>query len=940
MAVLSRTSTFDLDNRVVSDTTDTISGSTTTRNVQTYDYKLWNGATYTGIDQGAVTHVRNVQTVNGSGAITTNTDYTYQWWDDAKQSQIRINATNPANPNTGSWAPGFSDLAYDVNGHISKLTDTAGNRTLTYQSDAYGQVLVREEKIGATLGPRQLYYYFDGKRIGDVGNNGISTTQFDYAQVLAQRGQTQSASKNGFRGGTPVSSADFDQNYQPINDTYPGTASSIYTVRSGDTLRSIAQSAWGDANLWYLIADANGLTSATALTAGQRLVIPNKVTNFHNTSETFKPYNPGEAIGDTMPTLPEQPAPPPPPKKKGCGVLGQILLIAIAVAVTIATHGAAAGIASSILGAGASATAVSVVGGALAAVAGSIASQVVGVATGLQDKFSFKSVALAAIGGAVGGGLTNVNAFGATGLGKLTTVANDVARGALGNALTQGISVATGLQQKFDWTGVAVGGIVAGVGGAVSRALIGKVGANGQPIRANGDAVKSTTFNSADGIGNGLVSGLASGIAGAATRTLIEGSDFGDNLLAVLPDIIGSTIGRAVGNAINSDIAARKAVVAARRARAATQLAYGTDVPQMPGQPVVVNDVNPPLLATFEPKALKPDELAKLKDAGYGPARIRQIDNALTAQALAKEKSPSEALPGGARKRVLETLATDDVQYDKLKSLPKPLQNAVIDTDVQVISVRSQIAAATISTDGTTIANIKFSRSDYNLSTYLGLYDRVHIGQANSITNPSSVQGNPGVVLAGQTAAKVAEALLADAVATGKKAPDGSYLGNVSGDLPGLRDFAYGISSSTSSARVDGQLGKHEKVLSIESNSGQFFVTKIQIVGEYGGQNIKVTPNSVAVLHSHQQHDRGPGDGDPSSSWRATRPIPNFTVGGTGNNFVLTEVGRFNDQVMFRKIGPGGVMVRQVTVKWGNLPGDKTFPNPDPNASHSQDYDP
>ena len=630
VAVLSRTSTFDLDNRVVSDTTDTISGSTTTRNVQTYDYKLWNGATYTGIDQGAVTHVRNVQTVNGSGAITTNTDYTYQWWDDAKQSQIRINATNPANPNTGSWAPGFSDLAYDVNGHISKLTDTAGNRTLTYQSDAYGQVLVREEKIGATLGPRQLYYYFDGKRIGDVGNNGISTTQFDYAQVLAQRGQTQSASKNGFRGGTPVSSADFDQNYQPINDTYPGTASSIYTVRSGDTLRSIAQSAWGDANLWYLIADANGLTSATALTAGQRLVIPNKVTNFHNTSETFKPYNPGEAIGDTMPTLPEQPAPPPPPKKKGCGAFGAILLIIVAVVVTAivapqligqaaqaaiaatATAPAVAATAATGLTAALGATGAAVVGGALAAAAGSIVSQVVGLAIGIQDKFSWKGVAVAAISGAVGGGLGRVSLLG-KGAGAL---ANDVARGAVSNALTQGVSIATGLQRKFDWTAVAVGGAVAGGAGVANRTLANwGIGTSNYATEANIAALRDAGIG-ANHIGNhvnALVSGMAGAIAGASARSLATGSDFGDNLIAALPDVLAQTIGSLIVNGVS-------------RTRKPSNIASAADA----STPSYV-DITPPLAPPngFElPPGVTLSE--HLESLGYTPMAIRNHFNAVT----------------------------------------------------------------------------------------------------------------------------------------------------------------------------------------------------------------------------------------------------------------------------------------------------------------------
>lgn len=81
----------------------------------------------------------------------------------------------------------------------------------------------------------------------------------------------------------------------------------------------------------------------------------------------------------------------------------------------------------------------------------------VGIATGVQDKCSFKGVALAAISGGVAGGLGGGDLIG--GAGKLV---NGVARGALANAATQGIAIATGLQGRFDWTGVAVGGLGAG----------------------------------------------------------------------------------------------------------------------------------------------------------------------------------------------------------------------------------------------------------------------------------------------------------------------------------------------------------------------------------------------------------------------------------------------------------------------------------------------
>jgi len=183
------------------------------------------------------------------------------------------------------------------------------------------------ELDGGNVGPLNLFYYFNGARVGDVSTNGALPSQVDYAQELAlqaARNGSVSPPTNGYRYGKPVSSADFDQNYLPINREYPAQTPTIYTARTGDTLQSIAASLWGDATLWYLIADANGLSQGSQLVAGERIVIPNKVANQHNTTTTFRPYNAGEAIGDTLPTLPPEPAPPPVQTSNGgCGVVGE-----------------------------------------------------------------------------------------------------------------------------------------------------------------------------------------------------------------------------------------------------------------------------------------------------------------------------------------------------------------------------------------------------------------------------------------------------------------------------------------------------------------------------------------------------------------------------------------------------------------------------------------
>ena len=75
-------------------------------------------------------------------------------------------------------------------------------------------------------------------------------------------------------------------------------------MRAAGSLQTIAQAAYGDSQLWYLIADANGLSGNSDLRVGQTVSIPTKVGSIHNTSGTYKPYDPSEITGSTTPTLP------------------------------------------------------------------------------------------------------------------------------------------------------------------------------------------------------------------------------------------------------------------------------------------------------------------------------------------------------------------------------------------------------------------------------------------------------------------------------------------------------------------------------------------------------------------------------------------------------------------------------------------------------------
>jgi hypothetical protein len=279
-----------------------------------------------------------------------------------------------------------------------------------------------------------------------------------------------------------------------------------------------------------VIADANGLNGTETLAAGTILSIPNKVVNIHNKSSTFRVYDPNQVLGDPTPSAPT-PAPPKQKKKGGCGGLGRILLVAVAVAVTIFVTRNLQAAVKVAQGIGAIGTKIAMVAAAVAGgAAGSIVSQGLGVATGLQDKFSWKGVAMAAIGAGVGQGLGMVSGLSGT------TFAAGAARGALGNAITQGIGVATGLQKRFDWTGVAVGGVVGGVVNSASGWLDSR-GLSGPAFSVRGMA-------------NDALSGMAGAIAGAATRSVLTGTSFGDNILKTLPDVIGATIGNAAAGRI------------------------------------------------------------------------------------------------------------------------------------------------------------------------------------------------------------------------------------------------------------------------------------------------------------------------------------------------------------------------------------------------------
>ena len=207
-------------------------------------------------------------TKNGAAQTGNTTTYTYTWWDALLQNTT--NYVSGAVNNT-------STFYYDKSGHLQSVNITDGRpRTVSFITDTNGQVMLRREQDNLSTGdPKELHYYFNGLKTGVISNNG--TSDVDYAASIAQH--TAAPGTGPFQNGAASGSsyADFDQSYDPINGLNYQQTASRYTVREGDTLESIAAQVWGDAALWYKLAEANGLTGSASLAAGMSLVIPNTV---------------------------------------------------------------------------------------------------------------------------------------------------------------------------------------------------------------------------------------------------------------------------------------------------------------------------------------------------------------------------------------------------------------------------------------------------------------------------------------------------------------------------------------------------------------------------------------------------------------------------------------------------------------------------------------
>ncbi|MFT3728245.1 MAG: LysM domain-containing protein [Terricaulis sp.] len=290
--VYSDSRTLNAKGQVTSESVSTVRGSTTYLAASSYTYGA--GASYA---LGSPLTITTINYENGVQKKTNLTSNSYFWSDGPIQAQIDYT------PDTSApTVVNHTTYNYDRIGGQNQLGQIVINdgrpRTVQFRNDFMGQGIRRDETDNITTAgdPHELWYRFSGREMIYVGNNG--TVDTDEATSVTNRTAAQGTGAffNGASSGT--SFADSDLAYNSIDSYDQGSTGGMYTVRDGDTLASIASSLWGDASLWYKIAELNGLTADSALPTGMPLLIPVGVIRSTNNATTYKPYDPAEIVGN------------------------------------------------------------------------------------------------------------------------------------------------------------------------------------------------------------------------------------------------------------------------------------------------------------------------------------------------------------------------------------------------------------------------------------------------------------------------------------------------------------------------------------------------------------------------------------------------------------------------------------------------------------------
>lgn len=352
--------------------------------------------------------------------------------------ETRINAR-------GNDIKGSTVNTYDANNQLIASNKGEGDNqdraeTLSFIYNNDGQILYRFHDTGEGSKVTETEYaYANGYAVGETGN---TEGDIDGNVTLLDTGRYNLM--------------------QAYGDSLPASAITFYTVQQGDDLQSIAGAVYGNPSLWFILAEANGLEPGAPLSEGQRLQIPNTIESGRLTADTHMVYDEGEIIGSTLPNLKSDP-----PGGGGCGGFLAIIIVIIIIIVVVYTGVDLSGFYS---GLGLGESAAFVASAATIAAATSAITQVVLIAAGYQESFSWKAVAAEAISAAFTAGAGLVAGIAKKGAeaakyAKIASAALSVAGAATKQLILHG--------KITSWTSLAA----AGIGGALNASKAEQMGA-------------------------------------------------------------------------------------------------------------------------------------------------------------------------------------------------------------------------------------------------------------------------------------------------------------------------------------------------------------------------------------------------------------------------------------------------------------------------------
>ena len=380
---------------------------------------------------------------------------------------------------------------------VSNDSGEAGSSVLTY--DSAGNLITSNSgaiEEGGLPGTGRYYHDNNGRIVqsdvytpdasDDDDNYTYTASRFLYAlgnPVGSFAVQLGAKDYVGIREGTSASPRNMSKydTVREIGSDAPSTTQQV--VSSGASLRELARQYYGSPDLWYVIAEANGVNGDGPIKAGTRITIPGTTANAYHNSETHVIYNEGDITGSLLPNVVKD--------DNTCALIVAIILIVVIVIVAIVATVLTAGVGAPAAVGGAVSASAALVGvakavavGAAIAFAASVATQGVLVGTGLQKDWDWNAVLAETLTGSLGalaggGAISAVGRIGrlartAASLGstakKLLPVAKVAGRILLESALEAASQAITNKGKAIEPWSVVAAGVAEGLGDAVDAA--------------------------------------------------------------------------------------------------------------------------------------------------------------------------------------------------------------------------------------------------------------------------------------------------------------------------------------------------------------------------------------------------------------------------------------------------------------------------------------